>query len=290
MSEEDLYFEAITFEESATSAGDFRRAVEAYAELLKKFPGSFNVELHGAALFSMGEIYLGHLSDPGRGKWAFSEIRRRFPDSSWDARAIEELNRFSEVFEISPPGFDASSLGLGSAGMTSYSNSYTGFAMTFPRGSFVDNGKIDTEIPEDTWVISESAADAIDGMEVFAYKSRGPVADLTESPATVNVIVKFMDADVNVIELASVAGQALQSMNGVRQLEEKAVNLSGDLCVISKYESRNAGKTLTQIQAYFARDRRAFIVTAAIEPMAGGRLDDEVMEIIKTFKIAEFTR
>lgn len=151
-------------------------------------------------------------------------------------------------------------------------------------------GTAEDEIPNGTWVVSEEAADAIEGMEVFAYKVANSMADPTESPATINVIVKFMDTEVNVIELSSAAGQALNSMEGVEQVEEKAVNLSGDLCVISKYESHNAGKDLIQVQAYFARDRRAFIVTASIDPAAASGLEEEVMGIVKTFKTTEFTR
>jgi hypothetical protein len=59
--------------------------------MIIKFPDSDNQELHGAALFALGEIWNDKLDKPGHAKWAFEQIKTRFPDSSWTEKADQCL-------------------------------------------------------------------------------------------------------------------------------------------------------------------------------------------------------
>jgi hypothetical protein len=96
-SEEDLYFEAITIEETASTKADFTRATEAYMKILKKYPSSENGEMVGASLYALGEIFLLRLQRGAEARWAFEEIQRRLPGTSWVQRAEERLEELPGV-------------------------------------------------------------------------------------------------------------------------------------------------------------------------------------------------
>lgn len=111
VSEEDLYFDAITLEDDAQDKSDYINACRGYIKLLKKFPDSDNEELHGAALFALGEIWEQQLDRPENGKWAFKEIIRRFPDSSWTGKGRESLERLAHITSRVPSELSGSGRG-----------------------------------------------------------------------------------------------------------------------------------------------------------------------------------